>query len=260
MIAARFARFITLPPQRRAVKPYSAFAALYDALIGDRFFPQLQRAFEQIVRAHSIRFQSAADVACGTGTFVRYLCKRGITPVFGVDLSPRMIHAAIAKNRCNPARFLVQDMRRLNLPQPVDLISCNFDSMNYLLDLSSLQHTLEQFAENLRPQGSIVFDMITRNQPWQGSAPLIEKRQLGNLSFFRSMRLDTQTGLQRSIVLITSPAGTTSETHLQRVYPIPSIVRALSRAGLHPTDVLDFKRLEPATRSSQRIIVMATLR
>ena len=64
--------------------PYRSFALLYDALLGNAMFPLIRRNFEWVVRRYGIRFRSAADVACGTGAFVRYLCQWGV-PVVGVD-------------------------------------------------------------------------------------------------------------------------------------------------------------------------------
>src|SRR6266545_3192894 len=112
---------------RRAAAPYATLAPLYDALIGARFFPQLRGAFERLVRRYGVRGDSAADIACGTGAFVRYLCRRGVPLVYGVDRSPEMLRIAIVRNQSNSARFLLQDFAALRLPRPVDLITCNFD-------------------------------------------------------------------------------------------------------------------------------------
>src|SRR5687768_3648000 len=94
----------------KAVTPsYATLAPLYDALFGDHFFSQLRWIFEWLVRRYRIRFVSAADVACGTGTFVRYLRERGAPVAYGVDRSPEMLRVAITENQGNGARFLLQD-------------------------------------------------------------------------------------------------------------------------------------------------------
>jgi hypothetical protein len=69
----------------RTAVSYAALAPVYDALLGDRLFPQLRRVFDWLVQCYGIHFSSAADVACGTGTFVRYLRERGVPVVYGVD-------------------------------------------------------------------------------------------------------------------------------------------------------------------------------
>src|SRR5262245_51798275 len=109
---------------RPMVTPYAALARLYDAVLGDRFFRQLRPVFAGIVQRYGVRFAMAADVACGTGTFIRYLCARGVPGVYGVDRSPEMLRVAIAKNQGAGARFLLQDFARLRPPQPGDLLTC----------------------------------------------------------------------------------------------------------------------------------------
>ena len=66
---------------------YEALTPVYDELFGDQFFSKQRRAFEQIERRYALRFSSAVDAGCGTGTFVAYLRARGVDPVWGVDRS-----------------------------------------------------------------------------------------------------------------------------------------------------------------------------
>jgi SAM-dependent methyltransferase len=237
--------------------PYSALALIYDRLLGDSFFPLLRRNFEWLAQLHPIRPDSVADVACGTGTFVKYLCGRGIPQVIGVDRSPDMLEIALRKNRRNHSRFFCQDFLNLQLPKPVSLITCNFDSLNYLLNPDELFKTFQKFRANLKPGGCTVFDMITRNQPWHGLDPIIEKRRIGNLNFLRSMQLDRWTGMQCSRVVMASPIGIMRETHIQRAYPTMLVLRLLRKAGFRLLQVRDFADLEPVTRRSRRIMVIA---
>ena len=77
--------------------PYRRFAEVYDTLLGDRSSPEMRVAFEWIRDRYSVRFTSAADIGCGTGTFVQYLCRVATGPVWGVDLSAQMLEVATAK-------------------------------------------------------------------------------------------------------------------------------------------------------------------
>lgn len=74
--------------------PYCSFARLYDALLGNAMFPLVRRNFEWVVRRYGIRFRSVADVACGTGAFVRYLRQWGV-PALGVDRSLAMLRIGV---------------------------------------------------------------------------------------------------------------------------------------------------------------------
>ena len=75
----------------------------------------------------------ACDLACGTGTTALELAERGIK-VYGVDLSPTMCRLARAKVRRTGANVTIipGDMRTFRLPQPVDLITCEFDALNHV--------------------------------------------------------------------------------------------------------------------------------
>src|SRR6266542_604633 len=94
---------------RQTVTPYATLAPLYNALLGDRLISELKQVFEWLARRYGICFASAADVACGTGTFVRYLRECAVPVVYGVDRSPEMLRVAIQKNLGNGTRFLCQD-------------------------------------------------------------------------------------------------------------------------------------------------------
>ena len=239
------------------VAPYASFAHVYDALLGRGFFDRLRQVFEALARRYDLRCQSAADVACGTGIFVRYLRLRGIPVVYGVDRSPAMLRLARTRNRGSGACFLRQDFYRLHLPQPVDLITCNFDSLNYLLSTAALLRALQMFRANLKPGGSLIFDMVTSHQPWRGQKPRTEHAVWKGIRFQRSMRMHPRTGLQTSLVRITANGRTGLEVHRQRAYPRRVVVALLRRAGFLPLGVHDFNSLGSPSRQTRRVVYVA---
>src|SRR3954465_4069903 len=80
----------------RGAAPYSAFADVYDFLIGDLAFPPLQRAFRDSVRRFGLEFRTLADVGCGTGRFLAELCPLPVG-LIGVDCSRSIL--ALARRR-----------------------------------------------------------------------------------------------------------------------------------------------------------------
>jgi SAM-dependent methyltransferase len=242
---------------RQMAAPYATIAPLYDAILGDRFFPQLRRVFERLVRRYSIPFSSAADVACGTGTFVRYLCERGVPVVYGVDRSPDMLRVAIAKNQGSHARFLLQDFATLQLPQPVDLITCHFDSLNYALTTDDLLRALRRFHANVKPAGHVIFDMITGRPPGQGLGPRVERVTGRGVSIVRNTRWDPRRRIQTALVTISRNGGSQQEIHLQRGYPVAVVARLLAQARFAVLGVHDFQTLGPATAWTPRAVYVA---
>jgi SAM-dependent methyltransferase len=234
--------------------PYATLAPLYDALLGDNFFPQLRRVFEWLVRHYGIRFSSAADVACGTGTFVRYLCERGVPIVYGVDRSPEMLRVAIAKNKGNGPRFSLQDFATLRLPQPVDLITCHFDSLNYLLTTDDLHRAFDRFHANLNPAGHVLFDMITDRPPWQGPGPRRERVFGSGVTVVRVTRWDPRRRIQTALVSISRNGSSRRDIHMQRGYPVPVVTGLLARARFAVLGTHDFQTLGPATTRTARAV------
>jgi len=102
------------------------------------------------------------DIACGEGTFAVAMAKRGFR-VAGIDQSAVMLQFAKAKARREGVQvsFHQQDMRHLSLRQQFDLVTCWFDSLNYLLDLKDVQATFDGVARALRPTGLFIFDVNT---------------------------------------------------------------------------------------------------
>jgi len=77
----------------------------------------------------------------------------------GLDISKEMIKKA-RRNFPN-LTYRVCDMRDFTLRKKVDLITCNFDSINHLLKYSDWKLVFKNSYESLAPGGRFLFDMNT---------------------------------------------------------------------------------------------------
>lgn len=241
--------------------PYRSFALLYDALLGNAMFPLVRRNFEWVVQRYGIPFRSAADVACGTGAFVRYLCQWGV-PVFGVDRSTSMLRIAIQKNRENGAKFLRQDLRQLQLPYPVDLITCHFDSLNYLLSTRDLLEALCQFRANLTRGGHAIFDMVTDVSPEPKLSVSVQRFNLPGVSSIWAIAQDPARKLRvvtmhNFFAIGAGKYRREREVHAQRQYPVGEVVELLVRCGFNVCGVHDAASFVAATPRTYRAIYVA---
>jgi SAM-dependent methyltransferase len=178
--------------------------------------------------------------------------------VYGVDRSPEMLRVAIAKNRCTGARFLLQDFARLQLPQPVDLITCHFDSLNYLLTTADLLRALIRFRINLRPGGHVIFDMLTDRLPRQGLRPGLEEFTRKGVTVMRMTHWDPRRCLQTAVVSILQDAcSQRCEVHQQRRYPVAVVTGLLTQAGFAHLDIYDSETFKSATNWTSRAIYIA---
>ncbi|MCM1043794.1 MAG: class I SAM-dependent methyltransferase [Corallococcus sp.] len=98
-----------------------------------------------------------ADLACGTGKMTRLLAKAGYS-VVGMDSNPQMLDEAVRKG--GKCRYVLQDIRRLNIPAPIDFATCINDGVNYLTDGETQKLFCDVYA-CLNDGGVFIFDIST---------------------------------------------------------------------------------------------------
>jgi len=145
-----------------ATRPYKLLAEYYDRLCNFHL-SWFEAARERVLGRILPGIESACDLACGTGTTALLLTANGIK-MFAVDLSPVMCRLARQKARRVglPLHVLRADMRAFRLPQPVDLVLCEFDALNHVPDKADLALVAGAVAEALRPGGHFYFDVNNR--------------------------------------------------------------------------------------------------
>ena len=141
--------------------PYGLLARFYDALAD--YAPAMNRhAREKILGETLHQIHSACDLACGSGETALDLARSGLK-VYAVDLSPTLVRTVRAKARRAGLRVHARcaDMRRLRLPQRVDLVTCEFAALNHLPRPADLITVFRAVARALRPGGWFLFDLNT---------------------------------------------------------------------------------------------------
>jgi SAM-dependent methyltransferase len=140
-------------------KPYRWLAEYYDEFFSSfRYAIDAQR--EHVLGRILPEIERACDLACGTGITALKLARRGIR-MYAVDQSPIMCRITREKAQRSAVRVRVlrADMRRLRLPEPVDLITCEGDAMNHVPRKRDLRTVAKSAARALRPGGYFFFDV-----------------------------------------------------------------------------------------------------
>jgi SAM-dependent methyltransferase len=240
-------------------QPYSHFVAAYDGMVGVEFFQRLRRAFEALVPHYGIRFCSAADIGCGTGLFACYLNRCWGVPVFAVDKSAAML--CEARRRCGSRSvcFLQQDVRNLCLPEAVDLVTANFDTLNHLVRSADLQCAFQRVAANLRPGGHFYFDLVTPCHPLGGLQSYRQAHCTKRHWMEQRVRWEPARRLMRILIVHRQVgcAGPVIERHTERAYGPSTVGRGLLDAGLVIRGVHDEATLQPVRGCPARMIVIA---
>ncbi len=104
------------------------------------------------------------DLACGTGTLPIILASAGYM-VSGLDLSYRAIFLADEKARINHVDidFRIRDMSDFSYSKPFDVITCFFDSINFI-PKEKVPKMLDCVDKSLKPGGYFIFDLFTKHK------------------------------------------------------------------------------------------------
>jgi ubiquinone/menaquinone biosynthesis C-methylase UbiE len=130
-----------------------------------------------ILKKFRAKPKTLLDIACGDGRFANIMAKKGIE-VTGLDSSRHMLK--YAKMRAKKAGvkidFIHQKMQNLSLCKKFDLVTCWFDSLNYLLTKRELIRTFRNVSKVLDKNGLFIFDMNTiygLSVNWQDNSPCV---------------------------------------------------------------------------------------
>jgi SAM-dependent methyltransferase len=241
---------------------YEKYAEVYDnsgqIWFSLKMIPYLQRLLE----LHPVRKGRMLDLACGTGTVALSFATEG-WETWGVDASPEMLAVAEQKSHESEQRLRLscQDIRRFTVPPGLDLITCLYDSLNYILSIADLEAVFRRVREHLAPGGLFFFDMNTAwalEYVWDHRTLFTEG---DDLSLVLDSEYDRDTLLSKVTVTGFVRRGDLyerfSETHLERAYSESQIQSALDASGLNLVAHYDCFALEFPDEESTRIMWVA---
>lgn len=179
------------------------------------------------------------DLCCGGGALLRLAAGRGYA-VTGVDRSTAQL--AHARRSAPGARLVEADIGEIALGEKFDVVTCIFDSLNYVLSAQDLNRVLRRARQHLKPAGVFIFDVKTaegfRNE---GTAVY----HYGDASVVFEGAYDEAT--RRYALQVTGFVKEREfyrrfdEEHVQRAHPGSVIEGALSRNGMR------FRRMDAET-------------
>lgn len=138
---------------------YNVFAQFYDGLTSNVEYEKIANYVSGFFNEHLPSGKNVLDLACGTGTLSKLLCKKGYN-VTGVDLSDDMLCVASSKNIEN-ATFIKADISSFQLPYKVDYCVSSLDSINHLKNIDEVNKCFDCVWDALNIGGIFVFDVNT---------------------------------------------------------------------------------------------------
>lgn len=218
---------------------YDQFASIYQRGPYIRFSQGLaESVLPDYLTDLGIKPTDVLDVACGEGSFAIVMSKLGYN-VTGVDQSQQMIDLAKgrAQKENEPINFHTEDMRELPYEDDFDLVTCLFDSLNYMLTIKDLQEAFQSAYAALRAGGVYIFDMNTiygLAVDWMREETYIQNEADDFMEIHRqSFDYENQVATMEITVFNQRDElwERFDETHRERGYPIADIQFLLNETG-----------------------------
>lgn len=115
-----------------------------------------------ILKRYLPKARSILDIPCGDGRISLGLLKKGYL-VTGLDISPGYIRKAKLKAKAKKrAKFVVGDMRKIDLDDEFDAVINWFGSFGYFDDETN-EEVLERFINSLTKKGLLIIDLTNRD-------------------------------------------------------------------------------------------------
>ncbi len=211
---------------------FGVLARYYDAMMKhvdyDTWFLKL-RIMEELLAPRPLH----ADMACGTGALMNKLRERGWRS-FGTDLSRAMVRQARQRERNLPVA--VADMRAQPFHERFDVVTCLFDSLNFLTEETDLRQAFREMAAMTRDGGLLYFDIITERMVMVHFAGQRWTEQNGRFSTTWESEYNRAAQLAETRVTINRGQA---QPIRERIYPPELVKEAAQDAGLHVAGMFD---------------------
>lgn len=177
-----------------------------------------------VINNYNLKVNSILDVACGTRILAKELMNIGFK-VSGIDISEDMIN--IAKENTKDNSFKVADMKDFKLNRKFDIITCAFDSINYITNNKDMEKTLSNIFNHLENNGFFIFDINTPYLYEDKHFGTIE-RTFDDINFKQILEYDRVNRLGKTVFAF---ANNESETHIQKAYTVEEMDKFLLNSG-----------------------------
>jgi len=191
------------------------------------------------------------DAGCGTANLVERLQGKGWTSA-GIDLSPAMIGTAKKRNSRLP--LAVADLRALPFRGAFDLVTCLFDSINFILDDGELRQAVAGLGASLAPGGILFFDVVTERMVRDHFEGPGWSEHNGRFKTYWKTVYDGETRIAETEVRVNHRAPAIIR---ERIYSQSFLEDAIADAGLTLLDVFDTDTLTAPSDRTIRIDFIA---
>ncbi len=240
---------------------YSAFAEIYDRVMRDVDYDSWAMHIINLAQQYGIEVNKILDIACGTGSFVVRLARQGYE-VSGIDYSQPMIDLAKKKLREDELKVPIyqasmDSFSHLKVERDYDLITCLYDSLNYILKEKEVMQCFAEVYNHLRSGGAFIFDVTTEYNLLHNFAGYVFAENFEDASYIWENEYDIVRKICKSKVTMfmkeQKQFNRYIEVHVQRVYSNADIREMLENEGFQILGMFHNLTENPPQNQSERI-------
>jgi ubiquinone/menaquinone biosynthesis C-methylase UbiE len=224
---------------------YGKFARIYDKVMRGVDYPTWADYVMNLSARFGFESSRICDLACGTGSLALELADRGCE-VTGVDGSADMLAQARVKAEVAGHEDIVfeqGDLRSFNLEKKFPLVTCLYDSVNYLTSEEDVQSCFRQACGHVLPGGGFIFDITTEFNIIANFADYTFAENFDDFSYIWENRYDLVNKLIVSDVTIFHKDEDrfykVTETHRQKIYSTGRMEELAKEAGFEILGAFD---------------------
>ncbi|MGB9719921.1 MAG: class I SAM-dependent DNA methyltransferase [bacterium] len=245
-------------------QPFTKIAPYYDRLMSFVNYRSWVNYIERIILMHKIKEKLILDIACGTGVCLEMWFEKGYR-IIGLDASETMLEVCRGRFsedlfRSGKVQLIQGDLRNFLLNEQVPVVTCLYDSLNYLLSTDELLSCFKAVYANLSRNGIFVFDMNTIHALQDEWGNQIFERRDGPIHSIWDNSFDSASHISTLKLTINvyenSKVATFREIHQEKAYALDTITKISNDAGFDTT-LYRHLTFNPATELDTRILGIA---
>jgi predicted TPR repeat methyltransferase len=216
---------------------YGHFAEIYDRVMRSVDYESWAEYVLNCCSRFELAREPLLNLACGTGSLEVELWNRGVEVITSVDASEAMLRKADEKFRTLgiPSTLFRAKMENFALEKRFRLVTCLYDSVNYLSSLAELRATLEGVYRHLEPGGALIFDVTTEYNIIQNFADYTFAENYDDFSYIWENTYNIRKKVITSKVTIFSLEDGVyrkhEEDHVQTIFPTRAVEKTVRKVG-----------------------------
>lgn len=243
-----------------SVRPYSALAGVYDAVMAHVDYEGWADYLLHITEELCDTLPSPTHVlelGAGTGLLTEALLDQSDWHLTVTDGSADMLSAARVRLAALGERTAFE---HIDFSQPWKAAGAPFDAQlllydgfNYLMHPDQVGALFEGVGTAGKPGSLFLFDQSTPHNSINNADFFEDEGNDGTLRYHRKSLFDATTGIHTTTFEIEGPEGRFTETHRQRAWTLGQVEELLARHRFEILDAFDGFSLDPAHDGSERI-------